>query len=123
MTRVTEPVPLRQPLEVGADGLDAEQQPLQGRGDRDLAHRLGQRAVADHQPLGADREVAADRVDAGVEAGHRVDEQPELDAGDELVVACRARARSTAPGSRRPASSGSPAPPSRSTPRRPGEPV
>ena len=60
----------RRPLEVGADRADVEQQPLDRRGDRRLADRLGDGAVADHQPVDTDREVAAHRVHTRVEAGH-----------------------------------------------------
>ena len=45
----------------------------QRRRDRDLAHRLGERAVAHHEALGADREVAAHRVRPRVQAAHRLD--------------------------------------------------
>ena len=72
-------VAARQPLEVGADRDDVEQHPLQRRRDRHLAHRLGEHAVADHQPFGADREVAADRVHARVQPADRLHEQPVAD--------------------------------------------
>ena len=79
MTRVTPPVPLGEPLEVGAHRGDVEEEPLQGRRDGGLADRLGQHAVADHQPLDPHREVARHRVDPRVEPGHRRDEHAEVD--------------------------------------------
>ena len=41
MTRLTPAAPHRQPLDVAADRDDVVQHPLQRRGDRELAHRLG----------------------------------------------------------------------------------
>ena len=61
----------RQPLDVGTDGGDVEEQPLERAGDGHLPHRLGGLAVDDEQALDADGEVARDGVDPGVQAGQR----------------------------------------------------
>ena len=52
--------------------------------DGDLADRLGELAVADSHTLGAGREVARHRVDAGVETTDPLDQQAVVDPGDEL---------------------------------------
>ena len=51
---------------------DVVQHALQRRRDRDLAHRLGELAVAHHEAVRADREVAAHRVGAGVQPADRL---------------------------------------------------
>ena len=61
----------RQPLDVGTDGGDVEEQPLERAGDGHLPHRRGGLAVDDEQALDADGEVARDGVDPGVQAGQR----------------------------------------------------
>ena len=61
MTRVGQPVPPGSHSRSAPTASMSSSMPLQGGGDGDLAHRLGQLAVADHQALDADREVAADR--------------------------------------------------------------
>ena len=75
-----------------------------------------ERAAPDHEALGADREVAADRVDAGVQAVTVLHEQPVADRGSSSsgdLVAGPGIERLAADARR---ATSSPAPPSRSTP-------
>src|SRR4051794_11481843 len=64
-----------QPLEIGADGDEVDEQALQARGNRDLPHGTADLSPADEESLHADGQVATDGIDARVEAGHRLHEE------------------------------------------------
>ena len=55
-------------FEIGTDPSHVEQHPRDGTGERALADRFGEFAIADDDTLDTDREVAADSVHATVQA-------------------------------------------------------
>ena len=76
---------------------------LDGRGDGELPHRSGQLPAPDQDALGADREVAADRVDARVHARNGLHQQTIAHLGQDLLAATGVpgttiRARAPVPG-------------------------
>ena len=74
----------RQPFLITTDFSDVQQHALERRRDGDLAHRLGQLTVTDHESGHADREVPRDGIDARVHADERLDEDAVTDATKDL---------------------------------------